>query len=154
MNLKLRPWLFTGTLALALVAAVPAAAKQWVDYTPEKGYWQFTYVKVDPNYIDDYLTHIKTIWVPGREIDEKHGLIDDYKIMVNPNNGDSTANVLFAVHYTSFAGLDPDKQRDLAMAAENEAALPQTKADAEFSHFDHYRTIVSAAIYVPVDFTK
>jgi hypothetical protein len=150
----MKAYLFAGALALTLLAAVPAAAKQWVDYVPEKGYWQFTYVKVDPNYIDDYLTHIKTIWVPGRAIDKAHGLIDDYKIMVNVNNGDSTANVLFAVHFTSFAALDPDKQRDLAIAAENEAALPQTKADSEFSHFDHYRTFVSASIYVPVDFTK
>lgn len=140
--------------ALALVAGVPASAKPWVDYSPEKGFWQYTYVKVDPNYLDDYLTRLKTVWVPGREIDKRHGLIDAYQVMVNINNADSSANLMFCVHFVSFAGLDPDKQRDQAIQAENNAALPQSKADGEFSHFNNYRTFVGAAIYVPVDFAK
>ncbi|MGE5624939.1 MAG: hypothetical protein ACM3ZT_05270 [Bacillota bacterium] len=139
---------------LMLVAVVSAYGKPWVDYVPEKGFWQYTYVKVDPNYLDDYLTRLKTIWVPGREIDRKHGLIDDYRVMVNVNNADSTANVMFCVHYVSFAGLDPDKQRDTAIADENAAALPAPKAEAAFTDFSKYRSFVGAAIYVPVDFTR
>lgn len=139
---------------LALLCAVSAPAKPWADYTPEKGFWQYTYVKVDVNYTDEYITRLRDIWVPGREIDKKHGLIDDYKVMVNINNGDSYANVMLCVHFRSFAGLDPDKQRDIEILAENDAALPPQKADAAFTDFSKYRSIVGAAIYVPVDFSK
>ena len=136
--------------ALALACTLPAAAKPWVDYMPEKGFWQYTYVKVDVNHVDDYLTQMKSIWVPGREIDKKHGLIDQYQIMTNINAADGTANVMLCVHYVSFAGLDPDKQRDMAIFDENTAALTQTAS----ADFNKYRTIVGSSIYVPLDYTK
>jgi hypothetical protein len=146
----MRPYLSWGAFALALVCAVSASAKPWVDYTPEKGFWQYTYVKVDVNHIDDYLTQMKSIWVPGREIDKEHGLIDDYKIMTNILGAAGDANVMLCVHYVSFAGLDPDKRRDMAIDEENAAAL----AHAASADFNKYRTIVGSSIYVPVDFTK
>lgn len=145
----MRSFLFAGASALALVCAAPASAKPWVDYVPQKGFWQYTYVKVDVNHIDDYLTQMKSIWVPGREIDKKHGLIDDYKVMTNILGGAGDANVMLCVHYVSFAGLDPDKLRDMAIDEENAASL----ARAASADFNKYRTIVGSSIYVPVDFT-
>ena len=145
-------YLFPG--ALALVCAVQVSAKQWVDYVPEKGFWQYTYVKVDVNYIDDYVSRLKDIWVPGREIDKKHGLIDDYKVMINVNNADSVGNVLLCVHYVSFAGLDPLRQRDMAIQEENDVALPKPKLDAALTDLSKYRIFTGSAIYVPVEFTK
>ncbi len=150
----MKSYLFGAATALALTLAVSAFAKPWVDYTPQKGFWQYTYVKVDVNYMDEYLTRLKSVWVPGREIDRKHGLIDDYRAMVNVNNGDATANLVLCVHYVSFAGLDPDRQRDTAIFDENQAALPKPAADAAFTDFSKYRTIVGAAIYVPVEFGR
>ena len=136
--------------ALAIVCAVPASAKPWVDYIPQKGFWQYTYVKVDVNHIDDYLTQMKSIWVPGREIDRKHGLIDDYRIMTNILGAAGDANVMLCVHYVSFAGLDPDKLRDTAIFDENVAVVSQ----AASADFNRYRTIVGSSIYVPVDYAK
>lgn len=146
----MRSFLFAGAAALALVCAVPASAKPWVDYVPQKGFWQYTYVRVDVNHIDDYLTQMKSIWVPGREIDKKHGLIDDYQVMTNILGGAGDANVMLCVHYVSFAGLDPDKLRDMAIDEENAASL----AHAASADFNKYRTIVGSSIYVPVDYTK
>jgi hypothetical protein len=138
MKPDMRAWFFIGAAALVLVAAVPAAAKQWVDYVPEKGFWQYTYVKVDVNHIDDYLTQMKSIWVPGREIDEKHGLIDRYQVMTNIMGAAGDANVMLCMHYVSFAALDPDKLRDMAIDEENAAALSR----AASADFNKYRTIV------------
>ncbi|MFI4921182.1 MAG: hypothetical protein ACHQAZ_06045 [Gammaproteobacteria bacterium] len=146
----MRSFLFAVASAIALVCAVPASAKPWVDYTPEKGFWQYTYVKVDVNHIDDYLTQMKSIWVPGREIDKKHGLIDDYKVMTNILGGAGDANVMLCVHYVSFAGLDPDKLRDMAIDEENAASLARVAS----ADFNKYRSIVGSSIYVPVDYTK
>ena len=36
-----------GAVAIAY-ASVPAAAKPYVDYTPQKGYWDINAVEVDP----------------------------------------------------------------------------------------------------------
>jgi hypothetical protein len=142
--------IYAGACALAIVCAVPASAKPWVDYVPQKGFWQYTYVKVDVNHIDDYLTQMKRIWVPGREIDKQHGLIDQYQVMTNIMGGAGDANVMLCVHYVSFAGLDPDKARDMAIFDENTAALSQ----AASADFNKYRSIVGSSIYVPVDYTK
>jgi hypothetical protein len=142
--------LLSGACALAIVCAVPASAKPWVDYVPQKGFWEYTYVKVDVNHIDDYLTQMKRIWVPGREIDKKHGLIDQYQVMTNIMGAAGDANVMLCVHYVSFAGLDPDKARDMAIFDENTAAVTQ----AASADFNKYRTIVGSSIYVPVDYTK
>ena len=46
-----------GAASIAFASA-PAAAKQYVDYTPQKGYWDINAVSVDPNHLDDYLTGI------------------------------------------------------------------------------------------------
>jgi len=146
----MRSFLFAGACALALACAITASAKPWVDYTPEKGFWQYTYVKVDVNHIDDYLTQLKSIWVTGREIDKKHGLIDRYQVMTNINGAAGDANVMLCVHYVSFAALDPDKLRDMALDEENAAAL----AHAASADFNKYRTVVGSSIYVPVDYTK
>lgn len=146
----MKQFLFGAACALALACTVPASAKPWVDYVPQKGFWQYTYVKVDVNHIDDYLTQMKSIWVPGREIDKKHGLIDDYKVMTNIMGAAGDANVMLCVHYVSFAGLDPDKLRDMAIFDENTAAVTQ----AASADFNKYRTIVGSSIYVPVDYTK
>ena len=147
----MKPYLFA---ALALVCASRASAEPWVDYTPEKGFWLYTYVKVDVNHVDDYLTQMRSIWVPGRELDKKHGLIDQYQIMTNIIGAASDANVMLCVHYLSFAGLDPDKARDMAINAEYAAALPKPKADAAYTDFNKYRTIVGSSIYVPIDYPK
>ena len=146
----MRRLLSAGACALAIACVVPASAKPWVDYIPQKGFWQYTYVKVDVNHIDDYLTQMKRIWVPGREIDKQHGLIDQYQVMTNINAADGTANVMLCVHFLSFAGLDPDKRRDQAIFDANVAAVTQ----AASADFNKYRTIVGSSIYVPVDYTK
>lgn len=45
----MRKILFAVAGSLALACMIPASAKQWVDYAPQKGFWQYTYVKVDVN---------------------------------------------------------------------------------------------------------
>ena len=50
-----------------------ASAEPYTDWTPQKGLWHITTVKVDPSHIDDYLVGLKKTWVPGEEIAKKHG---------------------------------------------------------------------------------
>lgn len=138
----------------ALILAGSAAAEPYQDYTPQKGAWQITEVHVDPSHIDDYLTGLKTSWAPGEEIAKKHGLIDDYLVMVKVDPAGASANVLLAQHFTSLAALEPDKARDQAIESESYAALPKTKGEEMVAGFEKYRTFVGDGFYQVMDFAK
>lgn len=142
------------TMAVAMAISIPASAQKWVDYTPQKGYWEIRYVKVDPNRIDEYLAQAKIGWMPGEEVLKKKGLIYGYQVMVNITPATGKANVIFCVHYVSFATLDPNKSRDQEIDREVNALLPKAKSDAMAADFNKYRAFVGDEIYIPVDFTK
>ena len=139
---------------LALVTAAPSSAQKWVDYTPQKGYWEIRYVKVDPNRIDEYLKEAKVGWMPGEEALKRRGLIYEYQVMVSITPASGKANVIFCVHHVSFENLDPNETRDRDLAKEADALLPKAKSDAMAAQFSRYRTFVGDEIYIPVDFTK
>lgn len=139
---------------LALVITVPSVAQRWVDYTPQKGYWEFRYVKVDPNRIDDYLKEAKIGWMPGEEALKRRGLIYGYQVMVSITPASGKANVIFCVHHVSFANLEPNEPRDRELAKEDDALLPEAKSDAMAARFNRYRKFVGDEIYIPVDFTR
>src|SRR5215469_11944900 len=103
--------LFGAFCALTLGTTVPASADKWVDYRPQKGYWEIRYIKVDPNRIDEYLTEARISWMPGEEVLKRRGLIYGYQVMVSITPANGKANVIFCVHHASFANLDPNKAR-------------------------------------------
>ena len=143
---------FAGAVALAV--AGPAAAEPWVDWTPQKGVISVTAVHVDPNHIDDYLTGLKKIWLPGEEYAKKTGQIVSYEILVNVNASGTGPNVLLVEHLPSFAVLDPNKKRDLEAQKAIEAMAPKSQQDAAVAGFDKYRTFVGADLWQMVEFTK
>ena len=141
--------------ALAISAFCGSAlAEPYDDYTAQKGAWQITQAHVDPNHIDDYLTGLRTGWVPGQEIAKKHGLIDNYYVMVKIDPAGTGANVLLGTHYTSLSALEPDKARDKMIEKESYAAMSKDKSDAQVAGYDKYRTFVGDGIYQVMDFAK
>jgi hypothetical protein len=141
-------------IAAALGLASAAAAEPYVDYTPQKGVWHVTTVKVDPSHVDDYVTGLKKSWEPGEAIAKKHGLIDSYQIMVKLNSSDGQGNVLLIEHYPSIASLDADQARDQALRNEFLAAVPKTQGEAMVAGFDKYRTFVGEDYWTEMTFTK
>jgi hypothetical protein len=140
--------------ACALAVALPAMAEPWTDWSPQKGLWSVTSVKVDPNHIDDYLTGLRKSWVPGEEYAKKNGMIDNYMVMVNVNAAGGGANVLLVEHMPSFAMLDPNKKRDQDMQKAMEAMMPKAQSDAMVAGFEKYRTFVGNDMWTTVDFAK
>jgi len=141
--------------ALGLTMAVGAAkADPWVDYTPTKGVWVKTWVHVEPSKIDDYLVALKKTWVPGEEMAKSKGLIDDYIVQVAVNDATAGPNVMLGEHYVSFAMMDPNKERDLAMEAEFEKMMPKQAAATEQENRAKYRTMVSEDMWTGIDFGK
>lgn len=136
----------------AAFAVSTACADPYKDYTPEKGVWQVTTLKVDPNHIDDYLVGLKRALVPDMESAKKHGIIDDYFVMVNPNDADDSGNVLIGEHYVSFAAMDPDKARDTEMLNEARARMTKEEGAKLTGGFDKYRTFLNTQMWTTISF--
>ena len=143
-------------IALGMIAAAfavsTAYADPYKDYTPEKGVWQVTTMKVDPNHIDDYLVGLKRALVPDMEMAKKHGVIDQYFVMVNPNSADDSGNVIIGQHYVSFAAMDPDRARDMAMQSEALARVNKEEGAKLTNGFDKYRTFMNTQMWTNIDF--
>jgi hypothetical protein len=144
--------LFAG--ACVFVMATTASAEPWVDWSPQKGVWNVTAVKVDANHIDDYLVGLKKAWVPGEEYAKKQGLIDQYEVLVNVNSAGASANVLLIEHAVSFASMDPNKKRDQDAMKAMDALMAKNQRDSMVSGFDKYRTFVGQEMWQAVEFSK
>lgn len=135
-------------LAIALVGVcgfltvTRAFAEPYVDYTPQKGYWQINAIEVDPNHVDDYLTGLRASQVGGFEILKKRGLIDDYKFMVRNGYVKGSPNVLIMTHAPTSATLDADKTRDQAVEKEMYAQFSKEQGKTAVTGYEKYRTFI------------
>lgn len=129
-------------VAAALLASAPALSEAYVDYTPQKGYWQINAIEVDPNHIDDYLTGLRRSQVSGLEVLKRRGLIDDYKFMVRNGYVKGSPNVLIMTHSATMANLDPDKARDQAIEKEMLAQFSKEQGDKAVAGYEKYRTFI------------
>jgi len=146
----------TGALlaAAALFSSSYALAEPYVDYTPQKGYWQITAMEVDPNHLDDYLTGLRRSQVSGFEVLKRRGLIDDYKYMVRTGYVKGSPNVLIMTHSPTASTLDADKARDQAIEKEIYAMFSREKGKAAVAGYEKYRTFVDDAMWVENDMAK
>jgi hypothetical protein len=142
-----------GAASIAFASA-PATAKQYVDYTPQKGYWDVNAVEVDPNHIDDYLTGLSKSLIPTYETLKKRGLIDDYKFMVRSGYVKGSPNVLLMTHSKSYGVLDADQARDQAIDKEIEALFTKEQNDAAVAGYEKYRTFIDNAQWTDIVMKK
>ena len=142
-----------GAASIAFASA-PAVAKQYVDYTPQKGYWDVNAVEVDPNHIDDYLTGLSKSLIPTYETLKKRGLIDDYKFMVRSGYVKGSPNVLLMTHSKSYGVLDADQARDQAIDKEIEALFTKEQNDAAIAGYEKYRTFIDNAQWTDIKMGK
>lgn len=138
-----------GAAAFAF-AGVPAAAKQYVDYTPQKGYWDINAVSVDPNHVDDYMTGLSKSLVPVFEALKRRGLIDEYRFMSRIGYVKGSPNVLIMTHSKTTGVLDADRERDQAVEAEINAAFSEAQQDAAVAEYEKYRTFLDNGQWVDI----
>ena len=142
-----------GAASIAFASA-PATAKQYVDYTPQKGYWDINAVEVDPNHVDDYLTGLSKSLIPTYETLKKRGLIDDYKFLVRSGYVKGSPNVLLMTHSKSYGVLDADQARDQAIDKEIEALFTKEQNDAAIAGYEKYRTFIDNAQWTDIVMKK
>lgn len=146
-------WTALGASAIAF-AGVPAAAKPYVDYTPQKGYWDITAVEVDTNHVDDYLTGLSKSLIPTFEVLKKRGIIDEYKFMSRIGYAKGSPNVLIMTHSKSTGVMDADRERDQAIDAEINAAFSEAQSDAAVAEYEKYRTFNGNSQWIDIKMGK
>lgn len=142
-----------GAAAIAF-ASTAATAKPYVEYTPQKGYWDINAIEVDPNHIDDYLVGLRASLIPTFETLKKHGVIDDYKFMSRNGYTKGSPNVLIMTHSATAAVLDANKERDQAIDREIEAVFTKAQNDAAIAGYEKYRTFIDDGQWTVITMNK
>jgi hypothetical protein len=140
--------------AATAFASVPATAKPYVDYTPQKGYWDINAVEVDPNHIDEYLVGLGTSLVSTFEALKRNGVIDDYKFMTRTGYVKGTPNVLIMTHSPSYGVLDANKDRDQKIDREIEAVFSKAQNDTAVAGYEKYRTFIDNGQWTDIKMGK
>ena len=141
-------------LAIGVLAGSAASAKQYVDYTPEKGVWEINAVEVDPNHVDDYLVGLHKSQVPGFDIIKKHGIIDGCRFLVRGGYNKGAPNVLIETHFPSFAMLAPDKARDAMIEKEIVATFSEEAGKTAVAGYEKYRQFLDDGLWSEVTIAK
>lgn len=140
--------------ALCLVSATGGRAEPYVDYTPQKGYWQITALEVDPNHVDEYLTGLRKSQLSVFQVLQKRGLIDQYKFVVRNGYVKGSPNVLIMTHSSSLGLLDADQARDVAVQKEIEAAFSKEASDKAIAGYEKYRVFVDDGQWTEMTMAK
>ncbi|VVS98669.1 conserved exported hypothetical protein [Sphingomonas sp. EC-HK361] len=143
-----------GICATIGLAGSIAFAKEYQDYTPQKGLWRINAVEVDPNHVDDYLTGLRKSQIPNFEVLKAHGVIDSYKFLVRTGYNKGSPNVLIQTHLTSAAMLNPDKARDEMMQQEAFAKFSEADGKAAVAEYDKYRTFIDNGLWSEIVMTR
>jgi hypothetical protein len=140
--------------ALTIGLITPAMSEPYVDYTPQKGYWRINAIEVDPNHVDDYLTGLRRSQFSAFEVLRRHGLIDDYKLVVRDGYVKGSPNVLIMTHSASTASLDADKARDQQVDREMLSAFSKEQGKTAVAGYEKYRTFIDDAIWTDMIMAK
>ena len=135
-------------------ASVPAAAKPYVDYTPQKGYWDINAVEVDPNHVDDYLTGLSKSLVPVYETLKRRGLIEEYRFVSRIGYVKGSPNVLLMTRSKTTGIMDADRERDQSVEAEINAAFSEAQQDAAVAGYEKYRTFIDNGQWIDIKMGK
>lgn len=140
--------------AAAFAFATPAATEPYVDYTPQKGYWDINAVEVDPNHVDDYLTGLSKSLIPVFDTLKRRNVIDDYRFMSRLGYVKGSPNVLIMTHSRTTGVLDADRARDQAIDREIKAAFSEAQQDAAVAEYEKYRTFIDDAQWTDIVMKK
>jgi hypothetical protein len=128
------------TLAMFGLVSTASATEIYKDYVPSKAVWAVTFVKVNPNRIDDYLGGLKESWVGGCEISKKLGTTEDCSIFLSETAAGGPFNVMLVTKFSSAAMMEPDEARYNKFMGELRKSLDEAKEDKLVEGYEQMRT--------------
>jgi hypothetical protein len=147
--MKLR--LIVAGLAAFGVTALAQGAEIYKDYVPSKAVWAVTFVKVNPNRMEDYLDGLKQTWVGGCEISKKQGTTEDCSIFVSETPMGGAFNVMLVTKFSSAAMMEPDEARYTKFMTEMRKTLDEAKQDKLVEGYEEMRSFFGEANFRKVE---
>jgi hypothetical protein len=144
--------LLAASAAAFAFASSAQAFEVFTDYTPSKDVWNVTFVKVNPNRIDDYFEGLKQTWLSGCEISKKQGTVVDCAVYLSETAANRDFNVVLVTHFPSAASLDPNAEQYKAFTAAMRAQLEQDKQDKLVEGYEDMRTFFGEQNFRLIEF--
>ena len=132
--------LIAASAAGLVFASSSYAFEVFTDYTPSTEVWNVTFVKVNPNRIDDYLEGLKQTWLSGCEISKKQGTVRDCAVYVSETAANRDFNLVLVTEFPNAAALDPNAEQYKAFTTAMRAQLEQAKQDALVEGYEELRS--------------
>ena len=127
--------------AAALAMATPASAFEvFKDYTPSTEVWNVTYVRVNPNRLDDYLEGLRQTWWTSCEVQKKQGTVLECSIFASESMSNRDFNLMLVIKSPNAAASDPSEKRYNEFMAETRKMLAQDKEKKLVEGYDTLRT--------------
>jgi hypothetical protein len=125
----------------ALVACAPASAfEMYKDYTPSTEVWNVSYVRVNPNRLDDYLEGLRQTWWSSCEVQKKLGTVLECSIFASETMSNRDFNLMLVVKAPNAAASDPSEKRYAEFMAETRKMLAEDKQKKLVEGYDSLRT--------------
>lgn len=125
----------------ALAISTPASAFEvYKDYTPSTEVWNVTYVRVNPNRLDDYLEGLRQTWWTSCEVQKKQGTVLECSIFASESMSNRDFNLMLVIKAPNAAASDPSEKRYNEFMAETRKMLAQDKEKKLVEGYDTLRT--------------
>ena len=127
-------------LAMLAVAAPAGAFEVYKDYTPSTEVWNVSYVRVNPNRLDDYLEGLKQTWWTSCEVQKKQGTVLECSIFASDTMANRDFNLMLVIRSPNAAASDPNEKRYTEFMAETRRMLAEDKEKKLVEGYDSLRT--------------
>lgn len=126
--------------ALFSVTAAAASFEVYRDYTPSTEVWNVTFVRVNPNRLDDYLEGLKQTWWTGCEVQKKQGTVLECQIYASESMSNRDFNLMLVIKTPNAAVSDPNEKRYTEMMTETRKMLAEDKSKKLVEGYEQMRT--------------
>jgi hypothetical protein len=127
-------------LAVLAVSAPVSAFEMYKDYTPSTEVWNVSYVRVNPNRLDDYLEGIRQTWWSSCEVQKKQGTVLECSIFASETMSNRDFNLMLVIRAPNAAASDPNEKRYMEFMAETRKMLAEDKQKKLVEGYDTLRT--------------
>ena len=126
--------------ALMVLASGASAFEVFKDYVPSTEVYSVSFVRVDPNRLDDYLEGLKQTWMSGCEIGKAQGVTKDCGIYVSTTTRNRDFNVILVTAAPNDASSDPNQKRYEEFMASMRAKLAEDKQKKIVEGYEEMRS--------------
>jgi hypothetical protein len=127
-------------LATLAISAPALAFEVFKDYTPSTEVWNVTYVRVNPNRLDDYLEGLRQTWWTSCEVQKKQGTVLECSIFASETLSNRDFNLMLVIRSPNAAVSDPNEKRNTEFLAETRKMLAEDKQKKLVEGYDTLRT--------------